>query len=190
LKEFLKLFPPIRRGVCRHSASVPTTNRLAEVLQTTAQIPVTQVKETVKVEPNHVYVVSPNQHLEMNDGHIVVEQNVTSRSARAPVDIFFRTLAESRHAGAIAVILSGTGADGSMGLKRVKERGGAVFVQNPREAEFSEMPRNSIATDLVDAVLNAADIPAKIIAYKDNLGAVEIQEYPEFRPHPNCLYKR
>ncbi|HEX8639151.1 MAG TPA: PAS domain S-box protein, partial [Pyrinomonadaceae bacterium] len=157
-------------------------SRLAEVLQTTAEIPVTQVKETVKVVPNHVYVVSPNHHLGMNDGHIVVEQNVSVEERRAPIDIFFRTLAESRNAGAIAVILSGTGADGSMGLKRVKERGGVVFVQNPREAEFSEMPRNSIATDLVDAVLNAAEIPAKIIAYKDNIGTVEIQENPESRP--------
>jgi len=89
-------------------------SRLAEVLQTVAQIPVTQIKERVKVEPNHVYVVPPNQHLGMSDGHITVEQNVNVEERRAPIDIFFRTLAESHQARAISVILSGTGADGSM----------------------------------------------------------------------------
>jgi two-component system CheB/CheR fusion protein len=107
---------------------------------------------------------------------------VSVEERRAPVDIFFRTLGESHHARAVAVILSGTGADGSMGIKRVKERGGAAFVQNPREAEFSEMPRNSIATELIDAVLNVREIPAKIIAYKENLGTVEIPLERESRP--------
>ncbi len=69
----------------------------------------------------------------------------------------------------MAVVLSGTGANGSMGLKRVKEKGGVVFVQNPREAEYSDMPRNAIATELVDEILNVAEIPAKIIAYKNPL---------------------
>ncbi len=157
-------------------------SRLAEVLQTAAGIPVMQVNEKVKVAPNRVYVAPPNQHLEMNDGHIDVSPNLSVEERRAPIDIFFRTLAESHHAGAISVVLSGTGADGSMGLKRVKECGGVVFVQNPREAEFSEMPRNSIATNLVDAVLKASEIPAKIAAYRENLGAVEIHEAPEARP--------
>ncbi len=68
------------------------------------------------------------------------------------------------------MVLSGTGADGSMGIKRIKENGGATFVQNPSEAEFSEMPRNSIATELIDEVLNVADIPAKIVVYRENIG--------------------
>ncbi len=184
LKEFFENVPAdsgVAYVVILH-LSPDHESRLAEVLQATAQIPVTQVKEKVKVEPNHVYVVPPNQHLEMLDGHIGVEPNTSVEERRAPVDIFFRTLAESHRSRAISVVLSGSGADGSMGLKRVKENGGAVFVQNPREAEFSEMPRNSIATEFVDAVLNVRDIPAKIVAYKSNLGAVEIQDTPEFRP--------
>jgi PAS domain S-box-containing protein len=184
LKEFFENVPAdsgVAYVVILH-LSPDHDSRLAEVLQTAAQIPVTQVKERVKVEPDHVYVVPPNQHLGMYDGHIIVEQNVSVEERRAPVDIFFRTLAESRHERAIGVILSGTGADGSMGIKRVKERGGAAFVQNPREAEFSEMPRNSIATELIDAVLNVREIPAKIIAYKENLGTVEIPLERESRP--------
>ena len=165
-------------------------SRLAEVLQTTAAIPVKKVTEKVRVVPNNVYVVPPNEHLEMVDGHLVVTPNTSIEERRAPVDIFFRTLAESHHARAVAVVLSGTGANGSMGIKRIKERGGAAFVQNPREAEFSEMPRNSIATDLIDQVLNVAEIPKRIIAYKQSLGKVEISVEPEQRPEEQQQFLR
>jgi PAS domain S-box-containing protein len=157
-------------------------SKLAEVLQTTTTMPVKQVKEKVKVEPDHVYVVPPDQHLTMVDGSIVVSPNTQIEDRRAPVDIFFRTLAEEHGSRAVAVVLSGTGANGSMGLKRIKERGGAAFVQNPREAEFNEMPRNSIATGLVDEVLNVAQIPAKIIGYQNSIGKIQIFEEAEQRP--------
>ena len=155
---------------------------LATVLQTATKMPVAQVTEKVKVQPDHVYVVPPNQHLTMQDGSIIVSPNIQVEERRAPVDIFFRTLADEHGSRAIAIVLSGTGANGSMGLKRVKEKGGATFVQNPREAEFNEMPRNAIATELVDEILNVADIPAKIIAYKNSLGKIQISEDAEKRP--------
>ncbi|MEP6924137.1 MAG: CheR family methyltransferase, partial [Pyrinomonadaceae bacterium] len=157
-------------------------SRLAEVLQTAAQISVTQVTERVKVEPDHVFVVPPNLSLSMADGHIVVSPINTIEERRAPVDIFFRTLAETHHEQAVCVVLSGTGADGSMGLKRVKENGGVVFVQNPREAEYNDMARNAIATNLIDEVLNVAEIPAKIIAYKENRRTVAIPAEQESLP--------
>lgn len=156
-------------------------SQLAEVLQTIASIPVTQVNKQIKVTPNCVYVVPPNKHLTMNGNIIEVTPNLTTEDRRAPVDIFFRTLAESHKSRAVAVVLSGTGANGSMGLKRVKEKGGACFVQNPREAEFSEMPRNAIATDLVDRILNVREIPAHIITYKKSLGTIEIPVEPQSR---------
>jgi hypothetical protein len=134
-------------------------SKLTEVLQTVSKIPVAQVTSRVRVKPDHVYVVPPNQHLTMMDGEIAVTPNMAIEDRRAPVDIFFRTLAEIYGPRAVAVILSGTGANGSMGLKRVKEFGGAAFVQNPREAEFNEMGRNAIATGLVDEVLPVAQIP-------------------------------
>ncbi|MGN6568242.1 MAG: chemotaxis protein CheB, partial [Flavipsychrobacter sp.] len=114
-------------------------SQLAQVLQHATQLPVTQVQQRTKVEPNHVYVIPPDQHLVMSDNHILVSKNADIEDRRAPVDIFFRTLANSLGPRAVCVILSGTGANGSMGLKRVKECGGAAFVQNPREAEFNEM---------------------------------------------------
>ncbi len=184
LKEFFDHVPSdsgIAYVVILH-LSPDHDSQLAEVLQFSSRIPVTKVTEKVLVEPNRVYVVPPNQHLEMIEDSIIVSPNTEIEDRRAPVDIFFRTLAEAVGPRAVAVVLSGTGANGSMGLKRVKEKGGSAFVQNPREAEFSEMPRNSIATELVDEVLPVAEIPAKIIAFKKNLGIVEIPIEAEVRP--------
>jgi two-component system CheB/CheR fusion protein len=149
-------------------------SKLAEILQIASRIPVTQVNESVAVHPDQVYVVPPNKSMTMSDGHINLLPLSTIEERRAPVDIFFRTLADSHGPRSVAVVLSGTGANGSMGLKRVKEFGGAAFVQNPREAEFDEMPRNAIATDLIDAVLPVAEIPERIVAYDEKLGQIRI----------------
>lgn len=157
-------------------------SHLADVLQRETNIPVAQVTEKTIIKPNQIFVVPPDRHLTMEDGYIAVSPNLNMEERRAPVDIFFRTLADQHGPRAISVILSGTGANGSMGLKRIKERGGATYVQNPGEAEFNEMPRNAIATELVDEVLDVADIPARIIAYRNGLGAVEIIEETEKRP--------
>ena len=156
-------------------------SKLAEVLQTVAKIPVRQVNRKTRIEPNQVYVVPPNKGLGVEDGHISIRPIKNIEERRAPVDIFFRTLAETHKSRAVAVVLSGTGANGSMGLKRVKEFGGAAFVQDPREAEFNEMPRNSIATELVDSILPVAEIPAQILGYRDRIGAVVIPDEPKDR---------
>jgi two-component system CheB/CheR fusion protein len=154
-------------------------SKLAHVLQQVATIPVSQVKQKVKVQVNNVYIVPPNKHLVMQDDSITASTNLTVEDRRAPVDIFFRSLAESHGPNAVCVVLSGTGANGSMGLSYIKELGGAAFVQNPREAEFSEMPRNSIATELVDEVLPVAEIPGRIIAFRKGSSAVHIPLEPQ-----------
>lgn len=159
-------------------------SQLASVLQQETTIPVLQVTVKTVIEPNHIYVVPPDRHLTIEDDYIAVLPNLSIEERRAPVDIFFRSLADQHGPRAISVILSGTGANGSMGLKRIKERGGAAYVQNPREAEFNEMPRNAIATDLIDDVLNVGEIPASIIAYRNSIGTVQIIEEAEKQPEP------
>lgn len=140
-------------------------SRLAEVLQSASALPVQQVKERVRIEPGHVYVVPPNQFLTIDLDAIDVG-NVTSREERrAPVDLFFRSLADADGAQAVCVVLSGTGPDGSSGLKRVKEYGGLVIAQDPVEAEYDEMPCNAIATGMVDFVLPLSQMPNTIRAY-------------------------
>lgn len=155
-------------------------SHLAEVLQGSARIPVATVADRVQVAPDHVYVVSPRQSLTMSDGWLVQTETLRPEERRAPIDIFFRTLADSLGSRAVCVVLSGTGADGSMGLKRVKERGGICFVQDPSEAEHDDMPRNAVATAFVDDVLPTALIPGRIIAYRDGLSAVRLpREQPD-----------
>ena len=151
-------------------------SQLASVLQSVAPIPVSQVEDHVRVEPDHVYVIPPNKSLEMADGHLSLSDVTSSEVRRAPVDIFFRTLAESHGPRAVSVVLSGTGANGSMGMKRVKEMGGLCIVQDPEEAEYDDMARHSLATGLVDYVLPAAAMPAQIVAYRDQLRLLHVPE--------------
>ena len=144
-------------------------SRLAEVLQTATSLPITQVHGTIPVQPDHIYVIAPNASLKMVDGAIVTEAISGTEERRAPVDLFFRTLADWYGRNAVAVVLSGTGPNGSSGLKRVKEHGGLTIAQDPDEAEYGDMPRNSIATGLVDYVLSVADIPKRVLQYHDRL---------------------
>jgi two-component system, chemotaxis family, CheB/CheR fusion protein len=147
-------------------------SHLAQVVQVSTAMPVAQVQTRVRVEPNCVYVVPPNRSLAMLDGHLDVSEIRRIEERRAPIDIFFRTLADTHGSHAIAVVLSGTGADGSMGLKRIKEEGGICLVQEPSEAEYSEMSRNSIATGLVDHILPVAELPSAIVAFREHLAAL------------------
>jgi hypothetical protein len=90
------------------------------------------------------------------------------------IDLFFRTLAETHGPNAAAVVLSGTGSDGSSGLKRVKELGGVTFAQDPQDAEYDSMPRNAIATGLVDYVLPVAAMPDQLLAYIGNAEKIRL----------------
>ncbi len=184
LKEFFRGVPKesgIAYVVILHM-SPEHESKLAEILQITSLIPVTQIKEREKIEPNHVYVIPPDQNLAMADGHLTLTNKIGALERRSPVDLFFRTLAEANEECSVSVILSGTGADGSMGLKRIKEHGGVAFAQDPEEAEYDDMPNNAIATGLIDYVLPVAEIPARIFSYKDHLGTVQIPEKSEEVP--------
>lgn len=146
-------------------------SRLADVLQGSTDLPVTQVRERVKAEPNRVYVIPPNKSLSMIDGTLVLSEVTGFEERRAPIDIFFRTLADTHDSRAVCVVLSGSGSDGSSGLRRIKENNGLAIVQDPAEAEFGEMPRSSIATGLVDFVLPVAEMPRRVMSYRDQLRA-------------------
>jgi two-component system CheB/CheR fusion protein len=160
-------------------------SQLAYVLQGATTMPVTQVEQRVRLMPDNVYVIPPNKSLESRNGHLEVSNVTSIEVRRAPVDIFFRTLAESHHERAVGIVLSGTGANGSMGLKRIKERGGCCIVQDPEEAEYVDMPRHSLATGLVDYVLPVAEMPAQIVAYGEQLRQLRLGEEPEEQREAN-----
>src|SRR5690606_25375900 len=142
---------------------------LAQVLQEATNVPVAQVRTRAKIEPDRIYVVASDRKLSLAAGEIDVATRDEIGERRASIDIFFRSLAEAQRARAVAVVLSGSGASGSLGIKRIKECGGICIAQDPAEAEFPEMPGNAIATGLVDFVLPAGEIPARLAAYRRRL---------------------
>ncbi len=121
-------------------------SNLAAVIQAETKVPVTQVTEAVKLEPNHVYVIPPTKYLGVDDGHIKLVEPERLRGGHTSIDLFFRSLADAYQKDAVAIILSGTGADGTLGLRRIKEAGGFAIAQDPAEAEYEGMPRNAIDT--------------------------------------------
>ncbi|HKP13666.1 MAG TPA: CheR family methyltransferase, partial [Blastocatellia bacterium] len=141
---------------------------LAEILQSDAAIPVTQVQDPVKVEPNHAYVIPPNKNLMLEDGTIQLAEAEPGYGQRVPIDLFFRSLAEVYRSSSIAVLMSGAGADGTLGMRRIKEHGGLTIVQDPREAEQQDMPRSAINAAVVDFVLPVAEIPDKLMSLREN----------------------
>jgi two-component system, chemotaxis family, CheB/CheR fusion protein len=159
-------------------------SRLAEVLRSKTRMPVEQVNEPVRVERNRVYVVPPDRNLYMSDGHIRLAERTQDGERPAPIDLFFRTLADSYKEKAIAVVLSGAGADGSVGVRRVKEMGGVSIAQDPSEAEHGAMPRGAVETGAVDFVLPVADIPEKLVSLRRN--AERIQLPPLEQPPPGA----
>ncbi len=142
-------------------------SNLAPLLQRYTTMPVIQVQETVKVEPDHVYVIPPGKHLELTDGMLRPTEPENDRGRRVPIDLLFRSLGHVYREHAIGVVLSGTGTDGTLGLRRIKEEGGISIVQDPHEAEYDGMPRSAIIEGLADFVLPTAAIPEKLIAIRE-----------------------
>jgi two-component system CheB/CheR fusion protein len=149
-------------------------SQLAEVLQQTTAMPVLQVTEAMPLDHDRVYVIPPARHLTLVEGTIQLTEPAEPRGQRAPIDLFFRSLAESQGPRAAAVVLSGSGADGASGVQRVKERGGLVLVQDPAEAEYDSMPRHAIATGLADIVLPVAELPGALVDYWRQANAVAL----------------
>lgn len=157
-------------------------SHLPQLLQSHTEMPVRQVTQTIAMAPNHIYVIPPNRNLSSIDTHLRLSELEAARRQRAPIDHFLRTLAKTHGEQAIGVVLSGTGSDGSLGLKEIKEAGGLTVVQDPVEAEYDSMPQNAIATGLIDLILPVAEMPAQIGNYVrvgPSLRATETEMLPE-----------
>ncbi|MES2661134.1 MAG: chemotaxis protein CheB [Verrucomicrobiota bacterium] len=141
---------------------------MVSILQRSTTMPVAQVNDTVEIQPDHVYVISPGQQLSMSDGRLQTVEMPRQRGRHTTIDLFFRTLAETHGSEAIAVVLSGGDGDGAIGLKRIKERGGLTIAQDPTEAEMDSMPLTAIATGMVDWILPAEEIAGKIIKFQES----------------------
>jgi chemotaxis response regulator CheB len=136
---------------------------LPAIMQRWTSMPVTQVgdHDKVKLNKNHVYVIAPDRKLEIMDTSVGASLFEQGRGHRAAIDLFFRSLAASRGDG-FAVVLSGSGSDGALGARAVKEAGGLVLVQDPSEATHGDMPRAVIKTGVADLVLPIRELAERL----------------------------
>jgi two-component system CheB/CheR fusion protein len=137
-------------------------SELPQILQSRTRMPVTQVEGREPLQPNHVYVISPDRRLQLIDHEISASSFDEPRGHRFAIDLFFRSVAEHLGDG-FAVILSGAGSDGAVGVRAVKGSGGIVLVQDPGEAEYSSMPRSAIATGVADFVLPLKELVTRLV---------------------------
>lgn len=135
---------------------------MVDLLSGYTSMVVLQASDGMLIEPDHLYVIPPGSYLAVANGALHLSLPLARHGARLPFDFLLTSLAADRGALAACVILSGTGADGSLGLRAIKEHGGLVIAQNPEEAGYNGMPRNAIMTGAVDLVLPVADMHAAL----------------------------
>jgi PAS domain S-box-containing protein len=135
---------------------------LTKLLSSATKMPIAEVTQGVRVEPNHVYIIPPNADLQISGGMLQIALRKAPKGHHLPIDHFFRSLAEDKGSGAIGIILSGTASDGTLGLKAIKAQGGITFAQDPRTAKFDGMPTNAISAGCVDFVQAPEAIAAEI----------------------------
>jgi len=136
-------------------------SQLAEIIAGCTTMPVHQVSDTPELKPDCVYVIGPDRELVIEGNNIRSRPFHEPRGQRAPIDMFFRSVASARGDG-YAVVLTGAGSDGAVGVRKIKESGGVIMVQDPAEAEFPMMPRSAIATGVADFIAPIAELTERI----------------------------
>ncbi len=145
---------------------------LAEILGRATEMPVVNAHDGQIVEAQHVYVLPASAILTIRDGRLRLRRTGPDDHERAPIDLFFTSLAQDQAEHAIGIVLSGGGSDGTRGLKAIKENGGLTVAQgaNTTRPRFGEMPSSAVAGGFVDLLLPVEEIPARILAYARNWG--------------------
>ena len=140
-------------------------SQLSSILARHTPMPVSEIEDGMKAVPNHVYVIAPNSSLTLDGDTLRLTEPREPRGYRHPVDVLFKSLAEQREQRTAGIVLSGTGTNGTQGLKEIKGAGGLILVQDPLAARFDGMPRSAIGAGLADHVLVAPDMPAALLSY-------------------------
>jgi two-component system CheB/CheR fusion protein len=138
---------------------------LTDLVKRYTRMQVFEVEDGMVVRPNCTYIIPPNRDMAFLGGTLQLLEPSLPRGQRLPIDFFFRSLAQDQHERAICVVLSGTGSDGTLGVRAIKSEGGMVMAQSPDSTEYDGMPRSAIATGLVDFELLPAEMPAQLIRY-------------------------
>ncbi len=138
---------------------------LADLIRRYTRMEVFEVEDGMRVAINSIYIIPPNHDMAFLNGTLQLMEPSAPRGQRLPIDFFFRSMAQDLHERAIGIILSGTGSDGTQGVRAIKGEGGMVIAQKPESAEYDGMPYSAIATGLVDYELFPAEMPECLIAY-------------------------
>ena len=155
---------------------------VTDILAKYSGMPVTEIRDGMMVERNHIYMIPPKYNVEIEQDVLRLREYDQKR-INHPIDIFFRSLAKAYQNRAIAVILSGAGSDGTSGIRSVKEQNGVIIVQTPESAKFDGMPRNAISTGLADLVQN----PDAIAKEMEHIAASIIDASSHFLPSDHDL---
>ena len=138
---------------------------LTELIRRYTRMSVFEVQDGMVVQPNCAYIIPPGRDMAFLNGTLQLLEPAAPRGQRLPIDFFFRSLAQDQRERAIGIVLSGTGSDGTLGIRAIKGEGGMVMAQTPESTEFAGMPQSALATGLVDFVLPPAEMAAQLIAY-------------------------
>ena len=138
---------------------------LTELMQRYTRMKVYEVEDGMAVQINCAYIIPPNRDMAFLNGTLQLMEPTEPRGHRLPIDFLFRSLAQDQRERAIGIVLSGTGSDGTLGVRAIKGEGGMVMAQLPDSCEFDGMPRSAVATGLVDYELSPAEMPTQLMAY-------------------------
>ncbi|HEX7233421.1 MAG TPA: chemotaxis protein CheB, partial [Candidatus Binatia bacterium] len=152
---------------------------MADILGKYTEMKVTEATNNMPVEANCVYTIPPSKFLRIEQGRLYLSEIEPIGGMRMPIDFFFRSLAEDRRDKAVCVLLSGSGSDGTLGLREVRGAGGLTIVQKPETAQFDTMLRSAIGTGMVDFVLPLGEIPEVIHRYVPQSRSETVSEDPE-----------
>ncbi len=160
------------------------SSELPQILQSNTNMQVMSIDEDrITLQPNRVYVISPDHSLQIDNGELQLLELDRSLGSRSVIDLFFRSLAKDAAERAVGIILSGTGADGSQGLGDIKEHGGITIVQDFEDADFEDMPRNAMHANLIDLRAPANEIPRALIDLTRRERNLPLLQNPEDLAH-------
>ena len=162
-----------------------------EILAQTSRLPVSEATHGQEVAPDHVYVTPPNTSLTIAEGCCKSSPHGEARGLHLPIEHFFKSLADDRQAGAIGVVLSGTGSDGTTGIEEIKVAGGITFAQDVASAKYPSMRQNADSSGCVDMVLPPAEI-ARAVGRIGNhpLVTMDRDVHPEGDAADSLLFRR
>jgi two-component system CheB/CheR fusion protein len=191
LEKFFRAVPPdtgLGFVVVQH-LSPDYKSMMVELLSKHTPMKVRHAEDNLTILPNTVYLIPPKRQLTVYHGKLYLTEQPAVSGINLPIDILFRSLARDQEEKAIAVILSGTGTDGTLGGRVVKEVGGLVIVQSPDSAQFDGMPRSAIQTGIADCVLAPERMPEEMLRFLEHPYVARLRHEPPSGDEEDALRK-